>query len=80
MKSDSQLLRVEGSTVGQEHRREGVEIGNQKKQILLKDDIIQPNSFMMFKKENKSKEEHSTYLSLNKFMDSPVDIHYVGER
>lgn len=39
-----------GSTVGLEHGREGVETGNQKKQLLLKDVIIKPNSFMMVKK------------------------------
>lgn len=56
MKAERWPLKVEGSTVGQEHGEEGVDMGNQQKQIVLKDDIGKPISFMLVKKkENKSK-------------------------
>lgn len=51
VKAERWVQRVEGSTVGQGHGKEGVEMGNQQKHLLLKDDIGNPNSFMLVKKK-----------------------------
>lgn len=53
VKAERWAQRVEGSTVGQGHGKEGVEMGNQQKHLLLKDDIGNPNSFMLVKKKKR---------------------------